>query len=293
MKEKEISKRLEKAEHSLTLQQALLVAMDKAIARFESLSECDAWLRDHPGELLLGDSEQVLSAFSKRLEKEPPQVVLKDVARNLRRRVLLAGLWRDSNRYVADVTDHEVLLLALMARKLEALVGRSDFSVCSGSGKSPMPRRQRALRPARISSVVTSGGAPEARNCGNEIAQLFGALLRTQFAIETISARYFDGHAVLFKEYDNKLREQVDVAEALVSLYNKLLDLPHPPGECATGGAQDPPSRIDVDEVKRAAKDSSEAVVESLINGVKSDMRAGLAGAKRAREIFTASLRNP
>src|SRR5260370_12347926 len=100
MKEKEICKRLEKAEQSLTPQQAILVAIQKAIARFESLRDCEAWLRDHPAEPLLGDPGQVLSALSKKLRKEPPEVVTKAVVRNLRKRIFLARLWLYCNRNV-------------------------------------------------------------------------------------------------------------------------------------------------------------------------------------------------
>jgi hypothetical protein len=282
MKVKEICKRLEKAEHSLTPQQALLVAMDKAIARFESLSECDAWLRDHPGELLLGDIGQVLSALSKRLSKEPPDVVIKAVIHDLRQRVFLAGLWLVCNRYAADMGEQKLPWLALLAWKLEALVDRSDF-ICPGPDEIRMRRREHALRPAKTPRLATKGEATEVRNYRKEKTELIRALFETHFAVVTMSTRYFD----------NKRHEQIEGAETLAHLYNKVLDLTNPLGEGATWGGQDPQSRIDVDEIKRNAKDSSEAVVESLINGVKSDMRAGLAGAKRAREIFTASLRNP
>ena len=41
MRNSEISKRLEKIEGSLSPQQALLVAMEKAFSRFQSLEQCE------------------------------------------------------------------------------------------------------------------------------------------------------------------------------------------------------------------------------------------------------------
>jgi hypothetical protein len=94
MKTNEISKRLDKVEKSLTTQQKILVAMEKAMSRFESPEECDAWLGDHPEEHLLGDPREALSVLHKRLEKEPTDDAIKAACRNLHRRVLLALLWR-------------------------------------------------------------------------------------------------------------------------------------------------------------------------------------------------------
>jgi len=191
----------------------------------------------------------------KKLSKEQPEVVIEAVARNLRQRVFLAGLWCGCNHYVADLTDRKLLLLALIASKLEALVGRSEFS----------------------------GEAPEAHNCGHEIAELLSDLLETHFAIVTIATRYFDGHSVLFKEYDHKLRERIEVAETFAELYNKLREVKH---------GQNPPLRIDVEEIKRTAKKTSKAVANWLISEVNSNIDAGLAATERAREISAALLRN-
>jgi len=53
MKQSEIRKRLDKVEEALTPKQAILVAVQKTLTRFESPRDCDAWLRCNPGALLL------------------------------------------------------------------------------------------------------------------------------------------------------------------------------------------------------------------------------------------------
>jgi hypothetical protein len=99
------------------------------------------------------------------------------------------------------------------------------------------------------------GECKAAEDYGNDLLELLKDLLETQFAIETIGDRYFDGDPVLFKEYDSKLRDQIAVAEGPANSYNQLLDLTHPPGGVSLhGGRQALPSRIDVEQVKLAAR---------------------------------------
>jgi hypothetical protein len=106
-------------------------------------------------------------------------------------------------------------------------------------------------------------------------------LLSTRFAIATISGRHFDVHPILLKEYDNKLSGQIEFAEALAALYNKLVE-----------HVQNHPFKIDIDKIKQAADHSSEARVDWFISAVKSEMRAGVAIAERARDTCTAFFRN-
>jgi len=291
MKENEIRRRLNKVEKSLTTQQAILVAMEKAMSRFESPEECDAWLGDHPEEHLLGDPGEALSALHKRLAKEPKDVVMKAACRNLRRRVLLALLWRDCNRYAAVLTDRKLPWLALVVAKLEAVIDRLDSSACSDLDQPPMRREPGAPWPADGRIPLAKREAVEARTCRNDLVKLLKDLLEAHFAVATISERCFDGHPVLFRKYDSKLREEIEVAEALAKTYNRLVARTYPLSDGEAGVGQGLPLGIDVDEIKRTAKVSGQVIVDRLIREAKSEIRDDLAARNRAQEILAPFLK--
>jgi hypothetical protein len=131
------------------------------------------------------------------------------------------------------------------------------------------------------------GECKTAEDYGNDLLELLKDLLETQFAIEIIGDRYFDGHPILFKDYDSKLSDQIAVAEALANSYNQLLDLTDPPGVSPNGGRQALPSRIDVEQVKLAARCSSKTAADALVTKVRSAIRTGMDASKRAHEVLT------
>ena len=115
-------------------------------------------------------------------------------------------------------------------RKLRVLAKRTDFMVCADANLMHLLRQQRALRLAKIGRVWGAWTAPE--DYGGDLLELLKDLLETQFAIEIVGDHHFDGHPVLFKEYDNKLSDQIEAAEALADSYNQLLDLAASSGWC-------------------------------------------------------------
>ena len=173
----------------------------------------------------------------------------------------------------------------IKVRKLKVLVEPSDFIVCSDPAESRLRLQQRRLRLEEIRSLQAKHEASEARIHIKEMLEtLLEDLLTARSAIATISALHFGGHAVLFTEDDQRLRSQIELAETLADLYNQLLDLQY---------VQDPLSKIDISKVKQAADRGSEAIVDRLISAVKSEIKAGVANAQRARDICNASLSNP
>ena len=173
-------------------------------------------------------------------------------------------------------------------RKLRVLAKRTDFMVCADANLMHLLRQQRALRLAQIGRVWGVCKAPE--DYGGDLLELLKYLLETQFAIEIVGEHYFDGHPVLFKEYDNKLSEQIEVAEGLADSYNQLPDLAAPLGGVSPhGGHQALPSRIDIGQVKLAAKGSSKTAADALVAKVKSAIRTKLDCSKRAHEIITSN----
>ncbi len=82
--------------------------------------------------------------------------------------------------------------------------------VCADANLVHLLRQQHALRVAQIGRVWGACKAPE--DYGGDLLELLKYLLETQFAIEIVGEHYFDGHPVLFKEYDNKLSVQIEVA---------------------------------------------------------------------------------
>jgi hypothetical protein len=291
MKTNEISKRLDKVEKSLTTQQAILVAMEKAMSRFGSLEEGDDWLGDHPEEHLLGDPQEALSVLHKNLGKEPTDDAIKAACRKQHRRVLLALLWRDCNRYAAELTDRQLPWLALVVAKLEALIDRLDSSACSDLDEPHMRPQDGAPWPAEGRIPLARREAVEAGTCHNDLVKLLKDLLEAHFTIATISERCFDGHAVLFRKYDHKLREEIELAEALANTYNLLIDHTCPLSDGEAGVGQGLPLGIDVDEIKRTAKVSGQAIGDRLIREAKSEIRGDLAGRNRAREILAPFLK--
>ena len=289
MKENEIRRRLNKVEKSLTTQQAILVAMEKAISRFESPEECDAWLGDHPEEHLLGDpGEDIVrlaqgeGAEGRRDESGLPQPASASFA---------GALWRDCNRYAAVLTDRKLGWLALVVAKLESLLDRLDSSACSDLDQPDMRRQHGALWPAEGRIPLAKREVVEARTCRNDLVKLLRDLMEAHFAIATISERCFDGHPVLFRKYDNKLREEIEVAEALANTYNRLFARTYPLSDGEAGVGQGLPLGIDVDEIKRTAKVSGQAIADRLIREAKSEIRDDLAARNRAQEILAPFLK--
>lgn len=55
MDNNDIRRRVDKLERSLNPRQAIILAMESAISRFDSLVDCAAWLANNPDQRLLGD----------------------------------------------------------------------------------------------------------------------------------------------------------------------------------------------------------------------------------------------
>jgi hypothetical protein len=91
-----------------------------------------------------------------------------------------------------------------------------------------MRRQHRALGLVQIRALLAEGEGSVCLDYGDDIVGLLADLLQTDFAISTISERYFEGHEILFKEYRSKLREQIAEVEVVAELYNKLVDLTSP-----------------------------------------------------------------
>jgi hypothetical protein len=119
-----IKRRMDHLEGSLAPREAILLVIEKQLAQFDSLAECDAWLGNHPGELWLADLRQVQSEVAKTLKKELADVVLKAFARNLGERACLAQLWLLCNQHVVNVTQKALSSLSLLVEKNCAAINR-------------------------------------------------------------------------------------------------------------------------------------------------------------------------
>ena len=250
MNHNKIGQRLSKLERCLTPHQSVLVTVEKILSRFSSLQDCEAWAGNHPRQALLEDSIKVVSAFTKKMKNESPNVVVKASIGDLTQRVFLLRLWHECNRYVADTISRELPELDLLSRQMEIISDRSNLRACLST---------QDLR---------------------RFAQVLRVLRETQFAIETIRTSYFGGHAVLFTDYDEKLREQVDVTETLSKIYNQLVAVRHQALRAVSGGGKRGPSKIDVNCIQRGAQVSSQAVVDALVGRVKSEMNAAIASSQ-------------
>ena len=196
---------------------------------------------------------------------------------------LVVACW---NRWV----DHQggegqAQLAGRKVRKLSAVAERADFTICAYPDQPRMLRQQRALRQVKIRHLLDECQAPQV-SYGDNLRDLLNELWETRFAIQDIGDRYFKGREVLFREYHDRLIELIELAEGLADSYNRLLDLIDPFGISPSG--TDPlPSRIDVSQIKRVAKNSSKAMADALVGKLYLASRIGIAASKRAHEILT------
>jgi len=168
-------------------------------------------------------------------------------------------------------------LAGTKVRHLIALADRCDFTVGSDPDELLRQRRQRQT----INQLTRR---PPDCSYRDQIVGLLLDLFEAEFTITTIKDRWFDGHQILFKELQNKLRDQLDAASELADSYNRLLDLGGAPNQTA-GGAGTLPSKIEIDEIRRAAEAGSQMIVAAFREKAESGPRDAIKSSEHARRM--------
>jgi len=139
---------------------------------------------------------------------------------------------------------------------------------------------------AEKQSRVVLERCAESLDYGCDVEELLAELLRTQQAIATIRDEHFEGHPILFKEYDVKLGVLIAETEEIAQLYNKILDAVK-----SAAHRQGLPSKLDVAKIKLDATKSSDAAARRLVAMAKSRTEADVGNMKRAAEILMSALK--
>jgi hypothetical protein len=254
-----LDKRVDEIVESLSAQKLVQFGIAQALT-FDSHTEWFSEFCEHYDEVS-GYIDKVRASFAKKMNKRfMPVVVPQKMSEAYYQVLFLTQLWSNCNIYIDDQTERMLARLALLSEKQSALV----------NGVSAPP------------------------GYGGDIEELLADLLRTKRAIATIREQRFEGRQILFKEYDVKLRVLIAEAEAMVQLYNKILDsierAQGNKGRLPTDRAGRLP-KLDLAGIRLAATKSSDAVVQSLVILAESRTQAALGNKGRATEILVSQLK--